>query len=86
MPAQPKEFFMRGTNFQAPLELKIEIEGEKWRQKDGLKGTLFLKNHGQETLSLDSYGVHSPGVIQKKSKQKTKNLLKIKNQHSLSQV
>ena len=61
---------MRGTNFQAPLELKIEIEGEKWRQKDGLKGTLFLKNHGQETLSLDSYGVHLSWGHSKKIKTK----------------
>ena len=61
---------MRGTNFQAPLELKIEIEGEKWRQKDGLKGTLFLKNHGQDPLSLDPYGVHLSWGHTKKIKTK----------------
>ncbi len=61
---------MRGTNFQAPLELKIEIDGEKWRQKDGLKGTLCLKNHGKEPLPLDSYGVHLSWGHSKKIKVK----------------
>ena len=40
------------------LDELIEIDGEKWRQKDGLKGTLCLKNHGKDPLCLDPYGVH----------------------------
>src|SRR5690606_3494531 len=35
----------------------LEIPGEAWSQGDALKGQLSVKNHGQEKIDLDSYGV-----------------------------
>lgn len=48
---------MKGTLFQKPLEFNLEVPGETWSQGDALKGQLSVKNHGQEKVSLDTYGV-----------------------------
>jgi hypothetical protein len=45
---------MRGILFQKPLELVLNVEGEKWLQGDPLSGTLTVKNHGAEPASLAS--------------------------------
>jgi len=37
---------MRGTFFQAPIEIKIEIQGEKWKQGETISGTVTFKNRG----------------------------------------
>jgi hypothetical protein len=37
---------MRGTFFQAPIEIRIELSGEKWKQGDTLTGTVTFKNRG----------------------------------------
>lgn len=37
---------MRGTFFQAPIEIRIEIQGEKWKQGETLSGTVTFKNRG----------------------------------------
>ncbi|MFN7684539.1 MAG: hypothetical protein ACK5QT_03910 [Oligoflexia bacterium] len=37
---------MRGTFFQAPIEIRIEIQGEKWKQGDIVSGTVTFKNRG----------------------------------------
>lgn len=43
---------MRGTFFQKPLELKIEINGESWIQGDKISGELNIVDHsGQNDLS-----------------------------------
>jgi len=49
---------MKGTLFKAPLELNLHIEGETWRQNQKIRGSLKIKNHGQESLSLETMGVH----------------------------
>jgi len=48
---------MKGTFFSKPLEWNIETSGESWQQGDVLKGTLKVKNHGAEKLSLSDMGV-----------------------------
>ncbi|MFP5384936.1 MAG: hypothetical protein ACLGHN_02570 [Bacteriovoracia bacterium] len=48
---------MKGTAFNKPLEWNIETLGESWHQGDSLKGTVRVKNHGAETVSLQDSGV-----------------------------
>lgn len=43
---------MKSTTFLKPLEYNLEVIGEKWHQGDKLKGTLRVKNHSAETLTL----------------------------------
>lgn len=44
---------MKGTIFVKPLEYNITADGEKWLQGDKVKGLLTIKNHSNETISLD---------------------------------
>jgi len=48
---------MKGTFFQKPLELELNIEGESWKQGDSVYGNLVVKNHGPDSFSLKDYGV-----------------------------
>lgn len=48
---------MKGTFFSKPLEWNIETAGEAWEQGQELKGTLTVKNHGAEKISLEGSGV-----------------------------
>jgi len=48
---------VKGTLFQRPLELKLNIEGENWRQGAVVSGVLTFKNHGQDPLPLAGFGV-----------------------------
>lgn len=43
---------MKGTFFQRPLEFKLQVDGESWRQGDAIAGELTVKNHGNEAVSL----------------------------------
>ena len=43
---------MKGTSFQKPLEFKLAVEGESWKQGETLSGTLTVKNHGAEPADL----------------------------------
>lgn len=45
---------MKGTIFLKPLEYNIEAAGEKWRQGDKVKGTLTVRNHSAENITLPS--------------------------------
>ena len=49
---------MKGTNFKAPLELNLNVEGESWRQNQEVRGTLRVKNHGKDSIPLSQIGVH----------------------------
>lgn len=62
---------MKGTLFKAPLELNLHIEGENWRQNQKIRGSLKIKNHGQESLSLGKIGVHLCWGHAKKIKSKS---------------
>lgn len=59
---------MKGTIFLKPLEYNIEAAGEKWRQGDKVKGTLKIKNHGADPVSLPALKVSLCEGIYKKIK------------------
>lgn len=43
---------MKGTVFLKPLEFNVEAVGEKWRQGETIKGSLKIKNHGNEKIEI----------------------------------
>ena len=49
---------MRGTFFQKPLEIILEINGESWFQGDTIQGTVSLKTNGEESYDLDGLGLY----------------------------
>ena len=48
---------MKGTCFQRPLEFNLNVDGESWTQGQSVSGTLTVKNHGHESVTLDSVSV-----------------------------
>ncbi len=48
---------MKATFFNKPLEWNIETKEESWTQGEVVKGTLRLKNHGTELVSLENSGI-----------------------------
>lgn len=44
---------MKGVFFQKPLEFKLHVEGESWRQGDEIAVELLVKNHGSESINTD---------------------------------
>jgi hypothetical protein len=48
---------MKGTFFNQPLEWNIQTDKESWGQGECIKGTLRLKNHGQDPVDLTGAGV-----------------------------
>lgn len=44
---------MKGTVILKPLEYTLEAQGEKWHQGDKLKGSLKIKNHGQDKVEVN---------------------------------
>lgn len=67
---------MKGTFFNKPLEWNIETSGESWQQGDILKGTLKVKNHGAESVSLSDCGVGLAYADIKKVHTRTEGALK----------
>ncbi len=62
---------MKGLFFQRPLEFRLLVDGESWRQGDTVKGTLIVKNQGTSEVQTAGIGVwlaHAAGtkVAQKK--------------------
>lgn len=41
---------MKGTFFKKPLELRLLVEGESWRQGDPVSGELSVRNTGSESF------------------------------------
>lgn len=48
---------MKGTVFQKPFEFNLRVDGESWAQGDPINGSLVIKNHGGEPVSLDAIRV-----------------------------
>lgn len=67
---------MKGTFFNKPLEWNIETVGESWQQGDTLKGTLLVKNHGTEVISLENSGVGLAHADIKKVHSRTEGAIK----------
>ena len=43
---------MRGSFFAKPLEIVLEIEGERWRQGESVRGRLTLRHRGSAAHPL----------------------------------
>jgi len=43
---------MKGTIFQKPFEFNLRVEGETWAQGDPISGSLIIRNHSGEPVSL----------------------------------
>jgi len=43
---------MKGTIFQKPFEFNLRVEGESWAQGDPISGSLIIRNHSGEPVSL----------------------------------
>lgn len=43
---------MKGTTFLKPLEFTLEAIGEKWNQGDIIKGSLKIRNHSADNITL----------------------------------
>lgn len=61
---------MKGTHFKQPLEYKIEIAGESWKQGSNVQGTLEVKCHSGEDISISRLGVQLSYCTKKKLKEK----------------
>ncbi len=61
---------MKGTLFNKPLELTLDIAGESWPQGQLVKGSFSIKNHGKEQIDLSGYGVNLVYTEAKKLKSK----------------
>jgi hypothetical protein len=68
---------MKATYFNMPLEWNIETVGESWKQGETLKGTLKVKNHGNETHALLEAGVGLAHAEIKKVHARAEGALKI---------
>ncbi len=67
---------MKGVFFSKPLEWNIETEKESWTQGEVIKGTLKVKNHGTEAVSLKDSGAGIAFADIKKVHAKTEGAMK----------
>lgn len=68
---------MKGTFFNKPLEWNIETHAESWNQGDKITGTLKVKNHGPEAITLNESGVALAHAEIKKVHSRTEGAFKI---------
>lgn len=69
---------MRGTFFQKPLEMTLDIKGESWKQGDKVEGVLSLKTHADSTQLSENFGLTlALGDIKKFQKKDPKALKSI---------
>lgn len=71
---------MKSSFFQKPLEFSLETCGESWSQGDLLKGSLTIKNHGNEEVDLSLVGVTLALTDARKFKAKNIKAFKIDRQ------
>jgi hypothetical protein len=67
---------MKGAFFNKPLEWSIETPDESWQQGSKVRGTLRVKNHGGDALSLKTAGAGLAYADIKKVHAKTDGVLK----------
>src|SRR6185437_9396529 len=61
---------VKGTFFQKPLEFRLSVDGETWRQGDPITGTLTVKNHSPEPLPTQEITVRLARATLRKVHQK----------------
>ena len=62
---------MKGVCFQKPFELTLLVQGESWQQGDTVTGSLEVKNHSSEPVSIDGFKVHLAEADLKKVRAKS---------------
>jgi hypothetical protein len=75
---------MKGTFFTKPLEWNVETNGESWPQGSELKGTLRVRNHGAEKVTILTSGVGFALADIKKVHTRTQGALKPQSTVDLS--
>lgn len=68
---------MKGVFFQQPLEIRVEVTGDEFRQGDTLPCTLSVKNHGAAPVSLSGAVLKLALGDLKKVKQKTEDAFEV---------
>lgn len=68
---------MKGTFFQRPLELSLQVNGESWTQGESITGILTVKNHGAGPLALNNAVVHLAYGNLKSVREKIPGMFKI---------
>lgn len=76
---------MKGTIFLKPLEFNIEAIGEKWNQGDKLKGSLKIRNHGNEEVTFPFLKAAISAGHYKKIKAKDKKAWSVLDIHTLAE-
>lgn len=74
---------MRGTFFQAPIEIRIEIQGEKWKQGETVSGTVTFKNRGTAPAKAAEATISLARGTLKKVQKKDAEALDIVETHAL---
>jgi hypothetical protein len=74
---------MRGTFFQAPIEIRIEIQGEKWKQGDTVSGTVTFKNRGSAPAKATEATISLARGTLKKVQKKDADGIDIVETHAL---
>lgn len=77
---------MKGTFFNKPLEWNIETDKESWTQGEPVRGTLRVKNHGTEPVTLNDAGAALAYAEIKKVHAKTDGAMKFDVKNIFSQA
>lgn len=68
---------MKGMFFQQPLEFRLEVDGDEWRQGDQIICKLSVKNRGTSSVSINELFLHLASGSLKKVKQKADDAFEI---------
>ena len=68
---------MKGTFFQKPLEFRLSVDGETWRQGDSIEGVLTAKNHAAGALPVAGITVCLARGVLRKVHQKSSDAFEI---------
>ena len=68
---------MRGVFVKAPLEFKLEVQGDEWRQGESLNCNLCVKNRGDASCILRDFFLHLAKGDIKRVREKSSNAFEI---------
>jgi hypothetical protein len=75
---------MRGSFFAKPLEIIIEIDGERWKQGETVRGRLALRNRGSTPFSAGGFDVQLCRAQLSAVKKKSETAFKLLQKHEIS--